>query len=166
MRMFTYTSILTLRNNSGCSYVPNSQWPNVKLRNQTVTYNGNTVSRFSFLISDTTKTTTAVSSSCPYDRFVSTLELNADIATNLPGSVQVIPGTPGIFNFTQAYGLDSPSTIEVSDHFPIALTIRNFGAPKPASSTTKNVNAAPLASSMSNIQPLLLLVILAIVNLV
>lgn len=45
--------------NAGCSYVPQKQWNNIRLR---------THSEFVWLIGDKNDTTVKKSTSCPYDR--------------------------------------------------------------------------------------------------
>jgi len=149
--------------NAGCSYVTASAWNNIRLRNQTVSYRGNTVPTFTFLISDQTATTTAAASSCPYDRFVVTPALVPDYNTNdasyATDNVQYVKGSAKIFNFTAANDLDFATTRAVSDHYPIELEIANFfSSPVVPAQSSKRLSAAMSTNFMHSHQIIVLIV--------
>ena len=128
---FTNNTILAGDYNAGCSYVSTSAWSNVTLRTDT---------RFSWLISDTTDTTVAVSS-CPYDRFV-VLKTMADktIATGAKFEIRNV----GTFTFDSAYGLPTQNATLVSDHYPIEMVINTVS---PTAQKSSALNSTTVSES-------------------
>lgn len=101
--------------NAGCSYVPNSQWANIRLRTQ---------SRFTWFFGDNVRTNVALS--CPYDRMVATSGIVA----------RYVNGSALVDRFDLTFGLTSTQTADVSDHFPIAITLNIPEIPPPSNNTT------------------------------
>nr|XP_032823152.1 deoxyribonuclease-1 isoform X2 [Petromyzon marinus] len=90
--------------NADCSYVTASDWGRIRLRSD---------SRFSWLIGDEVDTTVGTTN-CAYDRIVVA-------GSALQGAVA--SGSARILNFQSMYGLSLEKAKEVSDHFPVEVTI-------------------------------------------
>ncbi|XP_064644179.1 deoxyribonuclease-1-like [Lineus longissimus] len=90
--------------NGDCNYVTKEEFKSISLR---------TDSRFSWLTSDCEDTTSG-STNCAYDRFVAAGSKLID---------SVVPGSSGVFDFKEAYGLTQEQTRKVSDHFPIVIEL-------------------------------------------
>eukprot|EP00057_Strongylocentrotus_purpuratus_P035367 XP_798848.2 PREDICTED: deoxyribonuclease-1 [Strongylocentrotus purpuratus] len=89
--------------NADCSYVGRNDWQDIRLRTQ---------SRFDWVISDTADTTVSGNTDCAYDRFV------------LAGTtIKATSSGAGVFYFDDFFGLDYEGAKDVSDHFPVELTI-------------------------------------------
>nr|VZI34712.1 unnamed protein product [Spirometra erinaceieuropaei] len=71
---------------------------------------------YKWLITDDMDTTLA-SKRCAYDRFI---VRGSDILS------QLVAGSPQPFNFCRAYGIRMDKCLEVSDHFPIEMELREF----------------------------------------
>ncbi|NWI63609.1 DNSL3 Deoxyribonuclease, partial [Todus mexicanus] len=114
--MIIYKNLPTFQNfifmgdfNAGCSYVPQKQWKNIRLR---------TYSQFIWLIGDKNDTTVKTSTSCPYDRIViSGQEL---VHTVVPLSVN-------IFDFRKHFRMTEEQALGVSDHFPVEFELKTKG---------------------------------------
>lgn len=91
--------------NAACSYVPKSQWKNIRLRSD---------SEFVWLTDDNLDTSVKTSTECAYDRLV--LHGEKMIAAVNPESMEV-------FNFKDEFGLTEPEALAVSDHFPLCFTV-------------------------------------------
>lgn len=88
---------------AGCSYVKTSDWPNIRLRQQ---------SRFFWVIDDTVDTTTSTTTFCAYDRLV------------LAGSHLVssyLANSSSVFRFDSYFNLNQDLTDKTSDHYPVQL---------------------------------------------
>ncbi|KAG5835869.1 hypothetical protein ANANG_G00248580 [Anguilla anguilla] len=92
--------------NAACGYVPKKQWSSIRLRSDR---------SFLWLTSDNMDTTVKESTRCAYDRIV--LRGESLIQAVSSDSVEV-------FNFKEAYGLTENQALAVSDHFPVAFTLR------------------------------------------
>ncbi|KAM4651767.1 deoxyribonuclease gamma [Discoglossus pictus] len=92
--------------NAACGYVPKKQWKNIRLRNNT---------DFIWLIGDKHDTTIRSSTHCAYDRIV----LHGEKLTHA-----VVPDSAGIFDFMDAFGLSEGQALEVSDHFPVEVKLK------------------------------------------
>ncbi|XP_061412683.1 deoxyribonuclease-1 [Lethenteron reissneri] len=90
--------------NADCSYVTASDWGRIRLRSD---------SRFSWLIGDAADTTVGTTD-CAYDRIVVA-------GSALQGAIA--SGSARILNFQSMYGLTLEKAKEVSDHFPVEVTI-------------------------------------------
>ncbi|XP_041447094.1 deoxyribonuclease I-like 3 S homeolog isoform X2 [Xenopus laevis] len=97
--------------NAGCSYVPKKSWKNIRLRNHT---------EFVWLIGDNNDTTVKSSTNCAYDRIVV-------VGEKLVSSI--VPGSANVFDFMVAYGLTEEQALEVSDHFPIEVRLKESKRP-------------------------------------
>nr|XP_010296222.1 PREDICTED: deoxyribonuclease gamma [Balearica regulorum gibbericeps] len=95
--------------NAGCSYVPQKQWKNIRLR---------TYSEFIWLIGDKNDTTVKRSTSCPYDRIVVS-------GQNLIHSV--VPHSANIFDFQKDFQMTEEQALGVSDHFPVEFELKTRG---------------------------------------
>uniref|UniRef100_A0A8C5PU49 Deoxyribonuclease n=1 Tax=Leptobrachium leishanense TaxID=445787 RepID=A0A8C5PU49_9ANUR len=93
--------------NAGCSYVPKKHWQNIRLRSNT---------EFVWLIGDKDDTTIKSTTTCAYDRIV----VHGDKLV-----ASVVPGSAGVFNFMDEFGLTEIQALEVSDHFPVQVQIKN-----------------------------------------
>ncbi|XP_068019885.1 deoxyribonuclease gamma [Melanerpes formicivorus] len=95
--------------NAGCSYVPQKQWKNIRMR---------TYSEFIWLIGDKNDTTVKTSTSCPYDRIVVSGEklINA-----------IVPHSVDIFDFQKAFRMTEEQALGVSDHFPVEFELKPKG---------------------------------------
>ncbi|TRZ00101.1 hypothetical protein DNTS_020298 [Danionella cerebrum] len=89
--------------NAGCSYVSSSSWAKIRLR---------TEQSYTWLIEDSADTT-VTHTNCPYDRIVATAGMMQGAA----------PGSPGVFDFMEAYGLSQNWALAVSDHFPVEVKL-------------------------------------------
>jgi len=85
--------------NADCSYVTDSDWPNIRLR---------TDPRFMWVIDDDADTTLA-DSSCAYDRII------------LTGNVQNVYTSASVFDYWSFYGLSETLAKDTSDHYPVVL---------------------------------------------
>ncbi|KAJ8404128.1 hypothetical protein AAFF_G00344780 [Aldrovandia affinis] len=92
--------------NAACGYVPKKQWGNIRLRSD---------KSFLWLTEDTMDTTVKESTSCAYDRIV----LHGE---NMIQAVD--PASMEVFDFKSAFGLTEDQALDVSDHFPVAITVR------------------------------------------
>ncbi|XP_047468869.1 deoxyribonuclease-1-like [Penaeus chinensis] len=107
--------------NAGCNYVTNSEWANVRLRQD---------SRFSWLISDHVDTTVR-GTACPYDRIVVS-------GANLTSAVY--SGSAKAYYFEEELGLKDHALIDdVSDHYPVEVRLRGAVAPEVLAKVTSNV---------------------------
>jgi hypothetical protein len=90
--------------NAGCSYVPASQWPNIRLR---------TDSRFLWTIPDSVDTT-VTTSTCPYDRLIlAGNRLRANYAS----------GSAVVHRFDTVQGISNAVALDTSDHYPVELRL-------------------------------------------
>lgn len=87
--------------NADCSYLTDSAESSLQLK---------TDYQFNWNI-DKSVDTTVGASNCAYDRIITT------------GSISNHVSGVEIFNFPQAYGLSSTAAAEVSDHYPVSITI-------------------------------------------
>jgi len=92
--------------NAGCSYVPQKAWPTISLKSNP---------DYKWLISDDVDTTVSYSD-CPYDRFIMTGQ------AFLQGYVN---GSASVYRFDHRLGLNQSFALDVSDHFPIELLIKD-----------------------------------------
>ncbi|XP_063585959.1 deoxyribonuclease-1-like [Penaeus indicus] len=107
--------------NAGCNYVTNSEWANVRLRQDP---------RFNWLISDHVDTTVK-GTACPYDRIVVS-------GSNLTSVVY--SGSATAYYFEEELGLKDHALIEdVSDHYPVEVRLRGAVAPEVLAKVTSNV---------------------------
>ncbi|XP_010140372.1 PREDICTED: deoxyribonuclease gamma [Buceros rhinoceros silvestris] len=95
--------------NAGCSYVPQKQWNNIRLR---------TYSEFVWLIGDKNDTTVKKSTSCPYDRIVVSGE---KLIHN------IVPDSVTIFDFQKDFQMTEEQALGVSDHFPVEFELKPKG---------------------------------------
>ena len=89
--------------NADCSYVSDSDQNNIRLW---------TDSRFDWWIDDSIDTTTS-STDCAYDRIVTSAGLTGYVVAN----------SSAVLRFDQIYELSDSQTQEVSDHYPIEITL-------------------------------------------
>ncbi|KFP44657.1 Deoxyribonuclease gamma, partial [Chlamydotis macqueenii] len=92
--------------NAGCSYIPQKQWKNIRLR---------TYSEFVWLIGDKNDTTVKRSTSCPYDRIV---------VSGKKLIHAVVPHSVNIFDFQQDFQMTEEEALGVSDHFPVEFELK------------------------------------------
>lgn len=92
--------------NADCDYVRRKQWKNIRLRNDT---------NFAWLIGDEEDTTVKESTHCAYDRIV----LRGEKLLKA-----VVPDSVNVFNFKEAYGMTEPQALNVSDHYPVEVDLR------------------------------------------
>ncbi|NXL26991.1 DNSL3 Deoxyribonuclease, partial [Glaucidium brasilianum] len=95
--------------NAGCSYVPQKQWKNIRLR---------TYSEFVWLINDKNDTTVKESTSCPYDRIVVSGQKLVHA---------VVPQSVNIFDFQKDFQMTEEQALGVSDHFPVEFELKARG---------------------------------------
>ncbi|NWR61951.1 DNSL3 Deoxyribonuclease, partial [Bucorvus abyssinicus] len=95
--------------NAGCSYVPQKQWKNIRLR---------TYSEFVWLIGDKNDTTVKKSTSCPYDRIVVS---GQKLVHN------IVPDSVSIFDFQKDFQMTEEQALGVSDHFPVEFELKPKG---------------------------------------
>ncbi|NXO00222.1 DNSL3 Deoxyribonuclease, partial [Rhinopomastus cyanomelas] len=95
--------------NAGCSYVPQKQWKNIRLR---------TNSEFVWLIGDKNDTTVKGSTSCPYDRIV---------VTGQKLIHAIVPHSVNIFDFQKDFQMTEEQALGVSDHFPVEFELKAKG---------------------------------------
>ncbi|NXP19041.1 DNSL3 Deoxyribonuclease, partial [Scytalopus superciliaris] len=95
--------------NAGCSYVPQKQWKNIRLR---------TYSDFVWLIGDNDDTTVKSSTRCPYDRI---------IVSGRKLIQTVVPDSANIFDFQEDFKMTEEQALGVSDHFPIEFELNGKG---------------------------------------
>ncbi|XP_076448003.1 deoxyribonuclease-1-like isoform X2 [Babylonia areolata] len=93
--------------NADCRYVPKRDWPHIAIRHD---------DDFWWAIGDDEDTTVSNNTDCAYDRFIVAGKTLRDA---------VINETVQVFDFQTQYGLSSDQALEVSDHFPIELTLRD-----------------------------------------
>ncbi|XP_044513941.1 deoxyribonuclease-1 isoform X1 [Gracilinanus agilis] len=91
--------------NADCSYVTPSQWPSIRLRNN---------SAFQWLIPDTADTT-VTPTDCAYDRIV---------VSGRKLQSAIVPGSATIFDFQAAYNLSTGMALAISDHYPVEVTLK------------------------------------------
>ncbi|XP_053936616.1 deoxyribonuclease-1-like [Cuculus canorus] len=92
--------------NAGCSYVKDADWPKIRLRTNV---------SCDWLITDNDDTTVTATSHCPYDRIV---------ACGTVLRQNITPNSAKIYNFELAFGLTNKKALEVSDHFPVEVTLK------------------------------------------
>ncbi|NXJ35979.1 DNSL3 Deoxyribonuclease, partial [Ciconia maguari] len=95
--------------NAGCSYVPQKQWKNIRLR---------TYSKFVWLIGDKNDTTVKGSTSCPYDRIV---------VSGQKLLQAIVPHSVNIFDFQKDFQMTEEEALAVSDHFPVEFELKARG---------------------------------------
>nr|XP_054496114.1 deoxyribonuclease gamma isoform X2 [Agelaius phoeniceus] len=95
--------------NAGCSYVPQKQWKNIRLR---------TYSEFLWLIGDKNDTTVRNSTRCPYDRIV---------VSGQKLIQAVVPHSANIFDFQEEFQMTEEQALGVSDHFPVEFELKAKG---------------------------------------
>ncbi|NXT21869.1 DNSL3 Deoxyribonuclease, partial [Syrrhaptes paradoxus] len=95
--------------NAGCSYVPQKQWKNIRLR---------THSEFVWLIDDKNDTTVKNSTSCPYDRIVVSGQKLVQA---------IVPDSVTVFDFQKAFQTTEEQALGVSDHFPVEFELKTRG---------------------------------------
>ncbi|XP_010168358.1 deoxyribonuclease gamma [Antrostomus carolinensis] len=95
--------------NAGCSYVPQKQWKNIRLR---------TYSEFIWLIGDKNDTTVKRSTSCPYDRIVVSGQKLVHA---------IMPHSVNIFDFQKDFQMTEEQALGVSDHFPVEFELQTRG---------------------------------------
>ncbi|KAM6413926.1 deoxyribonuclease gamma [Rhynochetos jubatus] len=95
--------------NAGCSYVPQKQWKNIRLR---------TCSEFTWLIGDRNDTTVKRSTSCPYDRIVVSGQKLVHA---------IVPHSANIFDFQKDFQMTEEQALGVSDHFPVEFELKPKG---------------------------------------
>lgn len=88
--------------NADCSYVGDKDWANIRLRTQ---------SRFKWLIDDAADTTVNTNTNCAYDRLVVTGNL---FSTAIRAAV---------FDYHSYYNLNYDLAYDISDHYPVEMTI-------------------------------------------
>nr|XP_033778568.1 deoxyribonuclease-1-like 1 isoform X2 [Geotrypetes seraphini]XP_033778578.1 deoxyribonuclease-1-like 1 isoform X2 [Geotrypetes seraphini] len=91
--------------NAGCDYVAKKNWPLIRLRMEP---------GFHWLIGDDADTTVKKNRSCAYDRIVVYGEKCYKA---------VIPGSAGIFDFLNKFGLLEIEGLEISDHYPVEVEL-------------------------------------------
>uniref|UniRef100_A0A8C6ZGU6 Deoxyribonuclease n=1 Tax=Nothoprocta perdicaria TaxID=30464 RepID=A0A8C6ZGU6_NOTPE len=91
--------------NAGCSYVPPSAWPAIRLRS---------LEGCRWLIPDSADTTVTLTA-CAYDRIVA-------CGSALTRAVE--PGSAAVNNFQETFRLQYKDALAVSDHFPVEVTLR------------------------------------------
>ncbi|KAJ8345075.1 hypothetical protein SKAU_G00292680 [Synaphobranchus kaupii] len=90
--------------NAGCTYVKNTDWPDIRLY---------TDKNFHWLIPDTADTTVR-HNMCPYDRIVAR-----------PAMIQVVvPGSAVVYDYMIALNLNQSMALAVSDHFPVEVQLQ------------------------------------------
>ncbi|XP_041873371.1 deoxyribonuclease gamma [Corvus kubaryi] len=92
--------------NAGCSYVPQKQWKNIRLR---------TYSEFLWLIGDKNDTTVKNSTRCAYDRIV---------VSGQKLIQAVVPHSANIFDFLEEFQMTEEQALGVSDHFPVEFELK------------------------------------------
>ncbi|NXW30382.1 DNSL3 Deoxyribonuclease, partial [Phaetusa simplex] len=95
--------------NAGCSYVPQKQWKNIRLR---------IYSEFVWLIGDKNDTTVKRTTSCPYDRIVVSGEKLVQA---------IVPHSVNIFDFQKDFQMTEEQALGVSDHFPVEFELKAKG---------------------------------------
>ncbi|NXX42735.1 DNSL3 Deoxyribonuclease, partial [Tricholaema leucomelas] len=95
--------------NAGCSYVPQKQWKNIRMR---------TSPNFIWLIGDKTDTTVKTSTSCPYDRIVVSGEKLIHA---------IVPHSTSIFDFQKEFRMTEEQALGVSDHYPVEFELKPKG---------------------------------------
>ncbi|XP_030646678.1 deoxyribonuclease-1 [Chanos chanos] len=89
--------------NAGCNYVTSSEWSKIRLF---------TDKSFHWLIPNTADTT-VTTTTCPYDRIVSTNYMMRGVAS----------GSAKVFDFQRHLGLSQELALDVSDHFPVEVQL-------------------------------------------
>ncbi|XP_040448755.1 deoxyribonuclease gamma isoform X2 [Falco naumanni] len=95
--------------NAGCSYVPQKQWKNIRLR---------TYPEFIWLIGDKNDTTVKRSTSCPYDRIV---------VSGQKLIHAIVPHSVSVFDFQKNFQMTEEQALGVSDHFPVEFELKTKG---------------------------------------
>ncbi|XP_051864969.1 deoxyribonuclease gamma-like isoform X2 [Pristis pectinata] len=98
--------------NAGCSYIPPSAWSRIRLR---------TEPGFHWLIGDSEDTTVCESTSCPYDRI---------IVYGAAFHRAIEPGSAKVFDFRRSFRLSEEEALEVSDHFPVEVQVKEVQRPR------------------------------------
>jgi endonuclease/exonuclease/phosphatase family metal-dependent hydrolase len=123
--------------NAACKFLPLYRWKDVSLH---------TDSRFKWVISNSTDTTSNYGG-CAYDRMIGV------------GNVmdKYVAGSGGIFDFGKAYSLSAIEVANISDHFPVHVTMdlstkqtklsKPFGSTSP-SSDSNNVGSILLVAGL------------------
>lgn len=93
--------------NADCGYVANKNKKNVRLY---------TEKNLDWLIQDGVDTTVRFSTSCTYDRII----VHGQTFSNA-----VVPSSAKPFNFQEEYQLTEAQALEVSDHYPVEVLLRN-----------------------------------------
>ncbi|XP_078520464.1 deoxyribonuclease-1-like [Lissotriton helveticus] len=91
--------------NSDCNYVRKGDWCKIRLR---------TDESFLWLIPDNMDTTVS-HTDCAYDRIV---------ASGCEMKEAIVPGSAGVFNFQEVYGLTDEEALAISDHFPVEVDLK------------------------------------------
>jgi hypothetical protein len=118
--------------NADCSYVPASQWQNIRFKQ--VPYS----SQFTFVVPDGSDTTVSTNV-CAYDRFV----MNSTVAAK-----RVVPrGAPTsgyVYHFPLVYNMNLTDAAKISDHVPIEMTFMYDvnSSPTPSPTPTATTNSA------------------------
>jgi hypothetical protein len=110
--------------NAGCTYVRNSDWRNIRLRNS---------SDFVWLIGDSADTTSG-NTTCAYDRFVISQRV-----VNVTANAQVV-------NLASVYGWALSDVIRLSDHFPIEVDVGSLMSDAAGPSYTRILSVLILSS--------------------
>ncbi|XP_046339522.2 deoxyribonuclease-1-like isoform X1 [Haliotis rufescens] len=113
--------------NADCTYVRKSHWPTIDIRNQP---------EFYWPIGDEVDTT-VTDTDCAYDRFIIA-------GTRLRNSV--LNNSVGIYNFQKQYKLSKEQALNVSDHFPIELELKEKLAVGEGANTTFNMAVVVLST--------------------
>ncbi|KAK7499979.1 hypothetical protein BaRGS_00008827 [Batillaria attramentaria] len=103
--------------NADCKFVRKEAWPQIEIRQRP---------EFYWPIDDDADTMVKDRSMCAYDRFILAGQALKDA---------VVPGSAKPFNTREEYGLTETQALEVSDHFPIELVLRDVSDPVGLSST-------------------------------
>ncbi|KAM8930773.1 deoxyribonuclease gamma [Pelodytes ibericus] len=93
--------------NAGCGYVPKKHWKNIRLRSNP---------EFVWLIGDRNDTTVKSTTNCAYDRIV----LHGEKLIR-----SIVPDSAAVFDFMEEYGLTEIQALDVSDHFPVEVQIKD-----------------------------------------
>jgi hypothetical protein len=128
-----YNNIILMGDfNADCSYVPASQWQNIRFKQ--VPYS----SQFTFVVPDGSDTTVSTNV-CAYDRFV----MNSTVAAK-----RVVPrGAPTsgyVYHFPLVYNMNLTDAAKISDHVPIEMTFMYDvnSSPTPSPTPTATTNSA------------------------
>ncbi|XP_061591632.1 deoxyribonuclease-1-like isoform X2 [Cololabis saira] len=92
---------------AGCAYVTRKDRKSIRLYKN---------SNFSWLIGDRADTTVTDSTTCPYDRIVVHGE---------PFLKAIVPFSSQVFKFGEDFKLEKRKVLEVSDHYPLEVTLKS-----------------------------------------